>query len=124
MTLEAHVALATVAGLKRGRTKVRESKPVKLVAEGTVSNTLAYLTPTVTMMVQLQLLTVARPGEVCKIRPCDVTIQTNGVWVYRPEGHKTEHFGKEPRICIRPEGQKFLRRFLDRYQSAVHFHRR
>ena len=72
-------------------------------------------------MVQLQLLTGARPGEVCKICPCDVTIQTNGVWVYRPEGHKTEHFGKERRIYIGSEGQKVLRPFLDREPEAFCF---
>ena len=121
VTPEVHAALAAVAGLKRGRAEARESKPVKPVAEGTVSNTLAYLTPTVTAMVQLQLLTGARPGEVCKIRPCNVTIQTNGVWVYRPEGHKTEHFGKERRIYIGQEWQKVLRPFLDREPEAFCF---
>jgi len=111
---EVHTALAAVAGLKRGRTEARESKPVKPVAEGTVSDTLAYLTPTVAAMVRVQLLSGARPGEVCNMRPCDITLGTNGVWCYRPESHKTEHHGKERRIYIGPEGQDVLRPFIDR----------
>jgi integrase len=111
---EVYTSLAAVVGLKRGRTEARESKPVKPVAEGTVSDTLAYLTPTVAAMVRVQLLSGARPGEVCKMRPCDITLGTNGVWCYRPESHKTEHHGKERRIYIGPEGQDALRPFIDR----------
>ena len=116
-----HTALAAVAGLKLGRTEARESKPVKPVAEGTVSDTLVYLTPTVAAMVQLQLLSGARPGEICKMRPCDITFGTNGVWCYRPESHKTEHHGKERRIYIGPEGQDVLRPFLGRKPEAFYF---
>jgi integrase len=111
---EVYTALAAVAGLKCGRTEARESEPIRPVAEGTVSDTLAYLTPTVAAMVQLQMLTGARPGEVCLMRSCDITFGTDGVWVYRPESHKTEHHGKERRIYIGPEGQEVLRPFLDR----------
>ena len=110
---EVHGALTAVAGLKRGWTEARESKPVLPVVKGIVSDTLAYFTPAVTIMVQLQLLTGARPDEVCKMRPCDITIQTNGVWVFKPESHKTEHHGKVRRIYIGSEGQKVLRPFLD-----------
>ena len=78
---EVHTALAAVAGLKRGRTQARESEPVKPVFEGAVSDTLPHLTRQVAAMVRLQLLTGARPGEVCSIRPRDITIQTSGVWV-------------------------------------------
>jgi len=109
-----HTALAAVAGLRAGRTEARESKPIKPVAEGTVNDTLPCLPSTVAAMVQIQLLTGARPGEICKMRPCEITFGTNGVWVHRPESHKTEHHGKERRIYIGPAGQKILRPFLDR----------
>jgi len=114
-------ALCTVAGLRKGRTNARESEPVKTVDEGTVTDTLPNLSRQLQAMVNLQLLTGMRPGEVCAMHPCDITIQTNGVWVYRPEGHKTEHFGKERRIYIGPEGQKVLRPFLDREPEAFCF---
>jgi integrase len=116
-----HTALMAVAGLRSGRTEARESKPVRPVAEGTVNDTLPCLNPTVAAMVRLQVLTGARPGEVCRMRPCDITFGTNGVWVYRPESHKTEHHGKERRIYIGPEGQEVLRLFLDRKPEAFCF---
>jgi integrase len=84
-------ALAAVEGLEAGRTSARELKPIPAVAEGTVNDTLPHLPRVVADMVRLQLLTGMRPGEVCSLRPCDVTRSTNGVWTYRPEHHKTEH---------------------------------
>ena len=50
-----------------------------------------------------------------------MTIQPSGVWVYRPERHKTEHHGRERRIFIGPEGQAVLRPFLDRDAEAYCF---
>ena len=114
----AHTALTAVAGLRAGRTEARESEPVTPVEEGTVSDTLPHLTTTVAQMVRLQMLTGARPAEVCAIRPGDITLQTDGVWCYRPASHKTQHRGRERRIYIGPEGQAVLRPFLDRDPEA------
>lgn len=114
-------ALLSVSGLRAGRSKARESEPVLPVPEGTVTDTLPFLPPVVQSMVRLQLLTGARPTEVCMIRPVDVTIGKDGVWCYRPEHHKTEHHGKERRIYIGPEGQDVLRPFLDRDPEAFCF---
>ena len=58
-------ALAAVAGLEKGRSDARERPPVRPVAEETVEATLPHLSPQVAAMVRLQLLTAARPGEVC-----------------------------------------------------------
>jgi integrase len=113
--------LAAVDGLKHGRSKARESKPVPPVAEGTVNDTLPHLPEVVADMVRLQLLTGARPTEVCTLRPCDITRGTNGVWTYRPEHHKTEHHGRERRIFIGPDGQAILTKYLDRDPEAFCF---
>jgi integrase len=72
-------------------------------------------------MIRLQLLAGMRPGEVCLLRPCDLTMQMDGVWVYRPLSHKTEHHDRERRIYIGPEGQDVLRPFLDRNPEAFCF---
>jgi integrase len=114
-------ALQAVKGLRAGRSEARESKPIPPVAEGTVNDTLPHLPRVVADMVRLQLLTGARPGEVCGIRPCDITRGTNGVWTYRPERHKTEHHGRERRIFIGPEGQAVLAPYLDRDPEAYCF---
>jgi hypothetical protein len=58
---------------------------------------------------------------VCILRPSDVTIQTNGVWVYRPASHKTEHHDRERRVYIGPEGQEVLRPFLNRSPDVFCF---
>lgn len=56
-----HEALSTVTGLKFGRTSARESEPVKPVDEKTVELTLPYVTPQISAMIRLQLLTGMRP---------------------------------------------------------------
>jgi integrase len=114
-------ALQSVGGLKKGRSSARETAPILPVADSTVDQTVKHLSPVVTAMVRLQQRTGMRPGEVCILRPCDVTIQTDGVWVYRPATHKTEHHDRERRIYIGPEGQEILRPFMDREPEAFCF---
>lgn len=114
-------SLCAVSGLSKGRSTAKESTPVPPVAEGTVSETLLHLPPVVADMVRLQLFCGMRPGEICVLRPCDVTRGTNGVWTYRPASHKTEHHGRERRIFIGPQGQAILRRYLDRDAEAFCF---
>jgi integrase len=63
-------------------------------------------------MVRLQLLTGARPGEICAMRPTNVTRGIDGVWTYRPASHKTEHHGRERRIFIGPQAQEILTPYL------------
>jgi integrase len=113
--------LQTVNGLKKGRCAAKEPDPVEPVDEGTVNETLKFLSPITQAMVRLQLLTGMRPGEVCIMRPCDITIQLHGPWVYRPASHKTEHRDRERRIYIGPEGQEILRPYLDRDAEAYCF---
>ncbi len=114
-------ALAAVTSLKVGRSAAVESDPVQPVRVATVNATIPHLTPVVAAMVKLQMLTGCRPGEVCLVRPCDVTIQSNGVWVFRPQRHKTTHHGKDRRIYIGPDGQDVLRPYLKRDSEAYCF---
>lgn len=114
-------ALCAVQGLQAGRTTAPESEPVQPVDEAVVNETLKYVSPVVAAMIQLQLLTGARPGELVILRPCDLTMGTDGVWTYRPEGHKTAHRGRERRIYIGPEAQDILRPYLDRASSEFCF---
>ena len=112
--------LASVAGLQKGRTKVREPEPVEPVAEADARAVLPFVRPPVAAMIELQLLTGARPGEVCRIRPCD--IDTSGdVWIYRPQRHKTEHRGKGRAIAIGPQGRAVLQRFTPADPTDYYF---
>lgn len=82
-----HQALAALPGLRQGRTEAKESKPVPPVAIHIVEATLPYLRPIVADMVRFQLLTGARPGEVCNLRPVDID-RSHDVWEYQV-GKKT-----------------------------------
>jgi integrase len=104
-------ALTTVRGLDKGRTTVRETEAVKPVPEAHVLAVLPFVTPPVAAMLELQLLTGTRPGEMRSMRSCD--IDTSGdVWLYRPAHHKTQYKGKERVIAIGPRGQEIIKPFL------------
>src|SRR4051794_29999642 len=109
---DALAALGAVAGLEKGRSAAQERPPIRPVAEDMVEATLPHLSPRVAAMVRLQLLTAARPGEVCAIRPCDVD-RSQTVWIYRPGSHKTEHHGRERVIAIGPKAQGVLAPWLE-----------
>ena len=113
-------ALATVAGLRKGRTEAIEPAPIGPVSDAVVDATLPYMPEMVADMVRLQRLTGCRPAEVCIVRPCDVDT-ADDVWVYRPESHKTQHHGRERAICIGPQGQDVLRPYLLRNKTAYCF---
>ena len=93
-------ALAAVNGLEKGRTSAREMDAVKPVPEAHVEAVLPFVLPPVAAMIRLQLLTGARPGEVCALRGCDLDV-TGPIWLYRPSSHKTKHRGKDR---VRPAG--------------------
>jgi integrase len=103
--------LTTVPGLEEGRTTVRETNEVKPVLREHVLAVRQHATPPVAAMLEVQLLTGMRPGEVRVMRACDIDM-TGDVWLYRPAHHKTRHKGKERVIAIGPQGQKIVKKFL------------
>jgi integrase len=112
--------LAAVDNLKPGRCIAREPVPVKPVPEKVVNKTLPHLPPVVADMVRLQQLTGMRPGEVCRMRPCDVD-RRRKVWLYRPAIHKMQHKNRERRIYIGPRAQLILKPYLDRKSQSFCF---
>jgi integrase len=104
-------ALSALRGLERGRSSARETEPVGLIQDHFVEATLLYLLPTVADIVMVQLLTGARPGEICDLRACDVD-RTGKVWLYKPASHKTAYRGLERVIPIGPRAQEIIRRRL------------
>lgn len=105
-------ALATVTGLAAGRSSAKETPPVAPVAVALVEQTLLHLSPTVAAMVRFQLLTGARPAEVCKVAACNID-RSEDVWVYRVDDHKTVHHGRARVIYIGPTAQAVLEPYLD-----------
>lgn len=108
-----HQALATVPGLRKGKTTARENPPITAVSDEIIDATLPHLSSVVRDLVRLQRLTGARPNEVVAIRPSDVDCSQE-IWRYVPREHKTEHHGKQRVILIGPQGQKILGPYLRR----------
>jgi integrase len=103
--------LTTVTGLQKGRSKARETEPVRPVDDATADATLPHLNRHVRGLIEFQRLTGCRPGEACAVRRCD--IDTGGaVWLYRPPRHKGSWRGKARTVAIGPKAQALLREFF------------
>jgi integrase len=112
--------LITVEGLRRGRSSARETKRVKPVNEEHIYGVLPYTTPVIAVMIELQLLTGMRPGELVLMKPGDID-RSEKVWHYFPERHKNEYRGIERIVSIGPRGQEILTAFLLRKPDAYCF---
>ncbi|MBA4106832.1 MAG: recombinase XerD [Pirellula sp.] len=112
--------LQAVAGLKLGRTAARETAPVEPVSEALVGAVEGLMSRQVWTMIQLQVLTGMRSGEVTSMRGCDIT-QKGTSWEYRPQFHKTLYRGKERVIFLGPQAQELLSAFLKSDPTAFIF---
>jgi integrase len=108
---EVHHRLATVSGLRRGRSDARETEPVRPVPDGHIDAVLPLVSRQVRAMIQLQLLTGMRPGEVCAMRTCDIDM-SGRLWTYRPPPHKTAHHGHQREVRIGPRARAIMDPFL------------
>lgn len=108
-----HQDLTMVTGLRRGRTIAPDRPPVLPVDDVVVEAVLPFLPEVIADMVRLQRATGMRPMEVRLMRPADID-RTGSVWIYRVEGHKMAHTGRERIVLIGPKGQAVLLRYLAR----------
>ncbi len=116
---EVYQALAALEGLKKDRTKARETLPVRPVADEVVEATLPHMPPVVASMVRFQRLTGCRPAEARLLQPCLID-RSEPVWVYRPR-HKLEHLDIERFVFIGPKAQELLKPYLNRPAEAFCF---
>ncbi|MBN2561057.1 MAG: site-specific integrase [Phycisphaerae bacterium] len=113
-------AVCSVAGLRRGRSKAKETEPVSPVAEEYVDAIAPFVSRQVWAMVQLQVLSGMRPGEAVTMRGC--VLDTSGqIWTYTPQEHKTEHHGHVRTIYLGPRAQGVVAPFLRRHLTAYLF---
>jgi integrase len=106
-----HYGLLAVTGLRQGRSNAREPEPVKPVPEAFVEAVIPRVGRYVRGMIQLQRLTGARPGEICRMRACDIDM-AGDVWVFRPCKHKNLLRGHQREIYLGPKAQQIVREFL------------
>lgn len=104
--------ISAVSGLQKGKTTAKEGKGIASVLDSVVDATIKHLPPVVDDMVRLQRLTAARPGEIVIMRPMDID-QSQEVWRYVPESHKTEAHGIDRVILIGPKAQAILKPYLE-----------
>lgn len=104
-------AINSVPGIRYGRTTAVEADPVKPVPDEHIAAIENRVNRFIWGMVQLQLATGMRPGEVRLMRMSDIDM-SGEVWEYRPQEHKTEHHGRQRLIFIGPRGQEILKPFL------------
>ncbi len=107
----AYHALCTVRGLRRGRGGARETDPIRPVPEEHVSKALPLMPEPVQAMVQLQLLTGARPGEIASMRACDID-RRERTWLYRPVLHKNSWRGEDRVIPLGPAAREIVSRWM------------
>lgn len=113
--IEVYQRLKTIEPLRRTRCRRVGPAPPEAVAA-----TRTCVSAQVRAMIDLQLLTGMRPGEVCSIQPCSINM-SSAVWAYRPTQHKTAHQGRERVVYLGPQAQAVLRPFLSRATTAYCF---
>jgi integrase len=107
---EVYQRLTTVSGLQKGRTRARETEPIRPVNLAHVRAILPFVNRQVSGILEFMMFTGCRPGEACRLRRCDID-QSEKVWVYRPSYHKNTHRGKGRVIAVGPRAQELLSRF-------------
>jgi integrase len=112
--------LQAVTGLTFGRSKARETEPIRPVPDLYIAVVLPLVSPQVAAMIKVQRLSGMRAGELVLMRPCD--IDTSGeVWIYEPSDHKNRWRGHRKEIPLGPEAQRILAPFLNRDPQAFLF---
>lgn len=110
--VETWQALTTVPGLRQGRSAAREADGVHPVDLADVRAVYDHVSRQVRAMIDLQLLSGCRPGEIVQLRPCDLE-EHGDCLAFRPGTHKNQHRGKSRVIVFGPRAVKILRPFLD-----------
>jgi integrase len=111
--------LQAVPGLKYGRSDALETAPVHPAPEELIEPVKRIVSRQVAAMIDLQLLTGARPGEITIMRPMDID-RGGDVWIYRPATHKTEHHGHSRIIPLGPKAQQVIAPFLAGREAATY----
>lgn len=109
---EVFLALKSVSGLRFGRTEAHETEPIRPVPQSHIEAIHPYVSQQIWALVQLQLLTAARSGELVIMRPIDINMNDQ-IWIYSPTDHKTAHRGFERTIYIGPRAQHIIKPFLE-----------
>jgi integrase len=115
---ETWAALKALEGLRRG--EAHDRPKVKPAVDAQIEAIKSYVSAPVWAMIQFELWTACRPGEVVLVRPIDITM-TGDVWQYRPHSHKREHHELDRVILLGPHAQEILKPWLSTDLNAYCF---
>lgn len=96
-----------------------QSEPILPVPISVVEVTKKFVPLMVEAMIDLQRLTGMRPSEVVALHISDIEKLDDGMFVYSPRGHKTEHHGRERKVAIGPKAIEAIRKWYA--EAAVRF---
>jgi integrase len=85
--------LRCVDGLRKGKSRAKETEPVRPVAWEHVEPILPFVSPTVSAMIQTQYYCGMRPGDVILMRRVDIDTSAD-IWIYQPKRHKNSWRGQ------------------------------
>jgi integrase len=118
-------ALEAVEPLQRGRSEAKEAPPVEMVNQRDVEAVKPFVNRYVWAMIQLQLITAMRPGEVCIMRMRDITVAKDAdgreYWTYNMPSHKTSHHGKARTVTMYEGEIKIILPFVTTSTEAYFF---
>ena len=109
--VEVYQALTTLEPLRKNRSKARETDPIKPIPQSHIDAVQPYVSSQVWALIQLQLFTGTRAGELLKLRSCDLDT-TGTVWSAELSEHKTSYRGKTRTIYFGPKAQAILKPFM------------
>lgn len=104
-------SLAMVAPLRRGVSRAGEGRRIEPVTETLLATSMAQMTRPVRALVELQLLTGARPGELVGLHGQDID-RTRQPWCARLHDHKSAYRGHARIVYFGPKAQAVLAAFL------------
>jgi integrase len=117
------VALKMVEGYRAGRSPApdRPKKPLPSVAD--IRAVFPFVSQTVKAMIEVQLATGMRSGELVLLRPADID-RSEPVWKFTPPTHKTAHLGMVRTIALGPRAQAVLVAIVPSEPTTYYFNPR
>jgi integrase len=109
---EVYQRLQAVEGLRAGQTDAPDHAPVRPAVLSDVEKALPFMPEAVRALVQVQLYSAARAGELVKLRACDIDRTDPEVWTYTPASHKTTWKGRGRVIYFGKRCQEVLSPFI------------
>ena len=108
---DTYLALTTVEGLRKGRSLAPDRPPVSIVSDEHIEAVQHHVSTEVWAMIQLQLRSGARSGEIVSLRAGDID-RTGTTWKARIAQHKTAYRGEVRTLYFDAEARLVITPFL------------